>query len=96
MFDERNYLPWISSIRRTKGRYVRALLCYNNSYFESCCCYFCEKKIDKIHLGAKEFAFTDQLFVLVELDAVPQTHSAGAEETWNETETLIAARLLIF
>ena len=40
-----------------------------------------KKKIDKIHLGAKEFAFTDQLFVLVELDAVPQTHSAGAEET---------------
>ena len=33
------------------------------------------------NLWAEEFTFADQFLVLVELDAVPQAHTAGAEQT---------------
>ena len=34
------------------------------------------------YLGAEEFTLTDQFLSFVKFDSVPQTHAAGAEETW--------------
>lgn len=36
------------------------------------------------YLGTQEFTFAHQFLIFVELDAVPETHTSGAEQTWNK------------
>lgn len=41
-----------------------------------------KKHFECLYLGAEELALANQFFVLVEFDAVPETHAASAKQTW--------------
>jgi len=41
---------------------------------------------ESLYLGAEELALANQFLVLVEFDAMPETHAASAKQTWKSTK----------
>lgn len=37
-----------------------------------------------MYLGAEEFTFANEFFSFVKFNSMPETHAAGAEETWQK------------